>query len=460
MGHIPGHRPGSDPLLTALAGVLQGTAPGVGRGIQRADQARAGAFQATSAALTNALGGLQRQRQAKAKADAARTKADKVDINLPNVRSIFADQVSRLASDETRLTKQKSDSGGTLPEDDQKLLDFSVNKRQELERNKQAFLSLANQVSGKGNNADKRAFLDLMGLSPEVNNPFGRNPNSFSGLADDIRKRALAEGADPKTVDQMIKVARVLFEGPKAAFERPFDISMIGGPEEEQPAAAGGPAAPTPIQGFPLPNEVIQNISKSTLDEARELGASPATGGRLGVQARTNQRSATITRGVNELIAIFEPNLPRIEDTSAREKKRRQSLRTEQLRSFLRPFVESQVDEAIEGGGLPPVDLSQGIQSPATGDAFPSLESLQGLPEPVIGDPTAALQVPITEAAPLQALAAPPATGELDFTTIATPGIRDAAVAFASREGASQDDLDTITDMMDALIEDEDLAFT
>lgn len=454
MGHTPGHRPGSDPLLTALAGVLQGAAPGVGSGIQRADQARAGAFQATSAALTNALGGLQKRNLAKAKADAARTKADKVDVNLPNVRNTLSDQVSRIRSETDRLSKQKSDAGGTLPDEDEELLKFLVNKGLSVERNKQAFLSIANTVSGAGNNATKRAFLNIMALAPETDNPFGRIPASFSGLADDIRESARREGADMKLVEKSIKVARALFEGPQEAFERPFDPSTLTEPLEGQPSEARTPVAAAPGEGFPLPEQIIQNIPASVLAEARALGGSPQG------EARQRKRGGAITSAVNELLAIFGSNLPKVEGGSISERRSVKLQQMDQLRSFLRPIVEAQFDEAIGGGGLPSPESLQQLQPPAAGDAFPSLESLQGLPEPVIGDPTAALQVPITEAAPLQALAAPPATGELDFTTIATPGIRDAAVAFASREGASQDDLDTITDMMDALIEDEDLAFT
>lgn len=459
MPHVPGHRQGSDPLLTALAGVLQGTAPGVGSGIQRADLARAGAFQTTSTALTSALGTLQRQRQAKAKADEATRKAEKVEVNLPNVRSVVSEQLNRLKSGAERLAKQKSDAGGTLSEDDEKLLNFFVNKRQSVERDREALLSVANRVAGTGNNADKRAFLDIMALAPETDNPFGRIPASFAGLADEIRERARREGADMKIVNQSIKVARALFEGPQAAFERPFDPSTLTAPIEEQPQVAGRAAAPTPRQGFPLPNEVIENIPQSALDEAREIGNLPQVAGRAEFGARQRQRGATVTRAVNELMNIFEPDLPRIEDVSGKERKRRQSLQTEQLRSFLRPFVESQVDEAIEGGGLPSAESLQQIQPQAPGGAFPSLESLQAIPPPVVGEPTAALQAPIEEIGQPQALAAPPVTGELDFTTIATPGIRNLAVAFASREGASQDDLDTISDMMDALIEDEDLPF-
>lgn len=436
--------PDGQDFLTALAGGLAGAAPGVGSGIQRAEQARQQAFAAQQTGLAQALELLGRQQKAEATARQTRAKAEKIDISVPNVKNILAGRQSRLKAEVSRLEKSKLDAGGRLPEEQDRLLGFLTAQSRRAERGQEKILSLANQA-GKENNATKSIFLDVLGFSPDPASLIGREPLSFDSFEQETLEKARQQGANISFLRQTLRANRSVFVGPREAFGPPPTRTGLAAPGELPPALA------PPALGS-IEQEVASALVPDFQTRAQAITETTVRGvpTQRGREQLINQETERIT---SELFSRFS----QITGTGPRVRREKRTER-EAFREQIRGIISSEVDRAR--GALPAVQLEP---TPAPAGLLPPPETQAGLPAPAglppagplgLGGVAQALGQAATGALPAPAAPTPPG---LDLTTVSRPQIRSLAEGFAG-PGASQDDLDTLTDLLDGLIETEDLA--
>jgi len=439
---------GDDGLLSALAGFASGAAPGVGSGIQRAQQARQQSFATQQASLTQALGFFGQQQRTRSKAEEAARKAERARIDKFGIvrfsldtktPGVLTPQLSANIKELENIEKIKFPQQIT---EEQK--SRAIELRKIIKPGIKGRTSLATILAG-GKEIDVEdlqrtfSFLDFAKGSE-----FASKEDLDAALKSALERQTTEAG---KTF--LSNATKAIFDTGEITV-RPREIPEL--PPLPPPAK---PPRETNAQKFERLARSRQ-VAISIVGESALVGSPEELRIRLAGSGLTEFELDLVVRTMEEFNALGKGQ----QDIVREIVESRPPLPTSGLPA---PFPGAQAGLLPAGEDmLVGIQRGEAILPEPTVQALGGLEGIQQLapgaiqPEERVGLLPSPVPIIAPEPQP-EILPLRPSKGGLDLTDVQRPQIRQLAQNLAG-PGVNEDDLDTISTLLDGIIESEDLA--